>query len=155
MNQRDDLLGRLQAMRPGMQRLFAGSLPAELLRELGGVTLHQLDVLRLLSESESGTLTMSELAASQGVGPSAVTQMVDRLIREGLVERVPDDEDRRVVRVRPTPRSSAMIARVKTGRREAQRRVLAPLDDDELAQYVALTERIISGARVDEPRHAS
>lgn len=134
-----------------MQRLFAGSLPAELRRELGGATLHQLDVLRLLGESESGTLTMSELAASQGVGPSAITQMVDRLIREGLVERVPDGGDRRVVRVRPTPHSSAMITRFKAGRDDAQSRVLAPLDDDELAQYVLLTERIINGVAAAPP----
>lgn len=148
MKNRDEMLASLESLRPRMRRVLVGGLPPDLQQELGAVTLTQLEVLRLLRDGKRGSLSMSELAASQGVGASAVTQMVDRLIRDDLVERVADDGDRRVVRVRLTIRAAEIIERLKAGSREMQRRAFAPLGDEQLAQFVALMELIVEGATV-------
>ncbi len=48
---------------------------------------------------ESGC-TMGELASRLGIGMSAATGLVDRLVERGALERESDSADRRVVRVR-------------------------------------------------------
>ena len=47
--------------------------------------------------------TMGELASRLGIGVSAATGLVDRLVEQGALERESDPEDRRVVRVRISP----------------------------------------------------
>jgi DNA-binding MarR family transcriptional regulator len=51
---------------------------------------------------ESGC-TMGELASRLGIGVSAATGLVDRLVERGALERESDPADRRVVRVRISP----------------------------------------------------
>ena len=44
-------------------------------------------------------LTQAELAAHMGVQPATLTRMVDRLSQNGLIERRPDPDDKRLARV--------------------------------------------------------
>jgi DNA-binding MarR family transcriptional regulator len=54
-------------------------------------------VLVVLSEAKDRRLQMSELASITALSMSGMTRIVDRLAKDGLVERVRDDEDSRVV----------------------------------------------------------
>lgn len=54
----------------------------------------------LLALPRQGHLSMNELSEAMGVANSTMTRMVDQLVRKGLVQRRPDDEDRRMVQVR-------------------------------------------------------
>jgi DNA-binding MarR family transcriptional regulator len=67
-----------------------------------GVTPSQGEVLRLL-DAEGG-LTLSALGellvCETGSNPS---RLVDRLVSQGLIERLPDPDDRRYVRLELTP----------------------------------------------------
>lgn len=65
-----------------------------------------LSVLHTLSRKSPMRLT--ELTANEQVTQSAITQLVTRLERDGLVERRPDPKDGRVVLVHITP-SGAMV----------------------------------------------
>src|SRR3979490_167051 len=65
-----------------------------------------------LSESRMGVLwrlrhkdavTLGELAAQLDVSPRNITGLVDHLEADGFVERFPDPEDRRAIRVRLAP----------------------------------------------------
>lgn len=64
-----------------------------------------LGVLRVLLENDG--LKASEVAARGGSSPGTLTAVVNSLVREGYVERCPDDRDRRVVRLRVTGRGRA------------------------------------------------
>ena len=55
-------------------------------------------ILMLLSQRED-PLTMSELSSELNVPMSTATRIVDGLVQGGMVERVNDANDRRVVRV--------------------------------------------------------
>lgn len=68
-----------------------------------GLPLPWYDVLVQLSEAEAGTLRMAELAGAVLLSRSGLTRLVDRMEREGLVERLPDEFDRRGVCVAMTP----------------------------------------------------
>ena len=65
------------------------------------VTLPQIRVLGLLAGHAEG-LSGRALASLLGVGPSAVTPLVDRLVDHGYVRREEDRQDRRITRlIRP------------------------------------------------------
>ena len=55
------------------------------------------EVLRLLSFTQSGSMTMSRLGSLLQVHPTSVTSAVERLVRQGYVERLRREHDRRVV----------------------------------------------------------
>src|SRR5438270_8943326 len=62
--------------------------------------------------ASTGGLSGRELAARLNVGPSAVTPLVDALVRHGYVRREEDPADRRVCWARPTPAGVALFERV-------------------------------------------
>src|SRR5204863_9079495 len=74
-----------------------------------------------------GELPAGGLAASTGVSPASMTQMLDRLADAGLVERVPSTEDRRVVVVRLTDRGQEAC--------EHRRAAMEPLWNEMLAGF--------------------
>src|SRR5437764_4182987 len=73
-------------------RLLEAELEAE-----HGLTLPAYEVLAHLSEAPQQRLRMSDLAAMSVLTPSGLTRVVDRLVREGLVERQRCVGDARVV----------------------------------------------------------
>ncbi|MDX6313418.1 MAG: hypothetical protein QOF84_203 [Streptomyces sp.] len=82
-----------------------------------------LSVLHTLTRK--GTMRLTALTATEQITQPAVTQLVTRLEREGLVERHPDPEDRRAVLVRVTDAG----ARIINGRRQERVRRLSELAD--------------------------
>lgn len=67
-----------------------------LLRPLS-LTFARYEVLQLLSFVESGSMPMTRLGSLLQVHPTSVTSAVDRLVRQGYVERLRREADRRVV----------------------------------------------------------
>ncbi len=66
-------------------------------------TLPRFDVMAALYRSPEG-LRMSELSSELKVSNGNVTGIVDRLVSEGMIVRVPVDSDRRAMIVRLTAR---------------------------------------------------
>lgn len=73
-------------------RLLEAELEAE-----QGLTLPAYEVLAHLSEAPDRRLRMSDLASYAVLTPSGLTRLVDKLARDGLVERLRCDSDARVV----------------------------------------------------------
>ncbi len=82
------------------QRLIEAELREKLRTEFGS-TLPRFDVLSALYRTKTG-LKMSELSNVLMVSNGNVTGIVDRLVDDGAVVRVPVDGDRRAMRVRLT-----------------------------------------------------
>jgi DNA-binding MarR family transcriptional regulator len=84
--------------------------------------VRQLKVcLSLLGRSSS----MSEISREIGLSPSAVTQVSDRLVRRGLVERAFQDEDRRVRKLKLTEKGLHLM---RSHEEKQLRRIAAALD---------------------------
>jgi DNA-binding MarR family transcriptional regulator len=66
------------------------------------LTIPQIKTLTLLRHQ--GPQRMGSIATFLGSTLSSSTSIIDRLVDKGLVERVPDPDDRRVVICQPTPR---------------------------------------------------
>ncbi|MHB8488817.1 MAG: MarR family winged helix-turn-helix transcriptional regulator [Candidatus Dormibacteria bacterium] len=150
MKDRTLLLERLITAQSALRRRFldvaSPALHAEL-AEVGGTTVHQMEVVRCLLLGDG--MSMREVAEAQGIGLSGATQLIDRLERRGLVTRVRDARDRRVQHVVPTERAKDLVARFKDGMRRASAEVFTALNDDELRTYVDLTERIAATVHDD------
>lgn len=95
------------------------------------LTMSQLKMIVLLVET--GGLTGRDLAERLGIGPSAVTALVDRLVQRGYARREDDRADRRVSWARPTERATELFERLHATHRERLAEVLATLTSDELA----------------------
>jgi DNA-binding MarR family transcriptional regulator len=94
------------------------------------VTMPQAKVLYLVSLRPG--VPMSAIAAELGVGPSAVSGLVDRLVALGHIARQEDPSDRRQQLVTITPAGSAVLDRMRELRAEVMRRLLAGLSPAEL-----------------------
>ncbi|MDF1705640.1 MAG: MarR family transcriptional regulator [Aeromicrobium sp.] len=62
-----------------------------------GITFARFEVLRLLSFSSRGSLPLSKIGQRLMVHPTSVTNVIDRLAADGLVDREADAADRRRV----------------------------------------------------------
>ncbi|MEW9551873.1 MarR family winged helix-turn-helix transcriptional regulator [Nonomuraea sp. NPDC050783] len=91
----------LTAVLEDFTRMFI-RLPA--VQRLSFTTLSVLHTL-----AGRGPKRLTELAAGEQVTQPAITQMVTKLERDGLVERLPDPSDRRAVLVRLTEAGAAIV----------------------------------------------
>ncbi len=60
-----------------------------------GLTFARYEALMLLSFTRRGELPLSKLGQRLMIHPTSVTNIVDRLAQDGLIERVPHPTDRR------------------------------------------------------------
>lgn len=110
------------------------------------LTMSQLKTILLLVET--GGLTGRDLAERLGIGPSAVTALVDRLVQRQYARREEDRADRRVSWARPTERSIELFERLHATHRERLAEVLATLAPEELACVAdAITTLELAAAR--------
>jgi DNA-binding MarR family transcriptional regulator len=112
-------------------------------RKGGDLSLRQLTVLYLIREE---TPTLGRIARQLMVTPAVVTGIVDRLERHGYVQRQPDPDDRRVVRLVLTDagRDRSLAIEQDLVSEIAGRLALYPADQvAELERGIALLERVL------------
>jgi DNA-binding MarR family transcriptional regulator len=96
----------------------------------------------LLTVADRGECSLGDLARELGVAMSSASQMVDRLVGEGLIERQQDETNRRQVIIRLTGSGEALIARLRQGILEGYSRVLAKMSEEEQEELVGSFETI-------------
>ncbi len=82
------------------------------LKRTEGISQSQYNVLRILRGARPKAVKISEIADRMITRDPDVTRLVDRLIKQGLVRRERDSEDRRVVLVEITAEGLALLARL-------------------------------------------
>lgn len=90
----------------------------------------QLKALLLISEDDR--LRMRELARRLGGSFSNATVLVDRLVERGLVERLADPQDRRVVLVRVSEKGRGILEGLVTSWRTLSPALLDRLSSEDL-----------------------
>jgi DNA-binding MarR family transcriptional regulator len=80
-----------------------------------GLTFARYEVLRLLSFSASGSLPLSKIGERLMVHPTSVTNLIDRLVRQGYVERLRREHDRRVILASLTDAGRDVVERATAG----------------------------------------
>lgn len=78
------------------------------------LTFARYEILRLLAFSRRRSMPMSRLGSLLQVHATSVTSAVDRLEKQGLVERLRRESDRRVVLASLTAKGEALVERATT-----------------------------------------
>ena len=93
--------------------------------------------------------TMGDVAARLCVSRGAATQILDTLVAKELVQRAPDQHDRRVVRLQLTTQSQLMTDRFQQYMTETVADLFAVLSDAELAQLDQLIDKVVQSQKVE------
>ena len=97
-----------------------------------------------------GPLTLGQLATAEQVKPPTMTRIVTGLEKDGLVQRVGDDRDRRLTRIQATARGHKVLAAGRARRIEKLAAAVRRLGGAELAELtrgVQLLEEIVGSMR--------
>ena len=114
-----------------------------------GLTMPQM--VTLLAIYDSGSCRMGELAEATQQSGGTLTGIVDRLIADGLVERVRSVNDRRVIEVTLTGEGKARVAGVIQARHSDMQQILASFSAQQLDQFAELLTKFLKGLRSSEP----
>jgi len=105
------------------------------------LSLAKLGVLRVLAEGDEA-LPLSELAGKLGCVRSNMTQLIDRLEKDGWVRRAADADDRRVQRATLTPAGRKVYTAGKRVLAAEERAVAAALSGADTAALDRMLGRI-------------
>ena len=103
-----------------------------------GITSRQVTLLWLIRRSPG--LSLRELAAEERISAPALSGLVDRLEKAGLIERARDEDDRRRVGLTLTEDGNRLLKRVRARRTTWLAERLRELDEDEIAAVEAAIE---------------
>lgn len=117
-------------IRPALRRMLEADL-----------TLAELVALHALAHHP---LTIAELAEMLYLSHSAASRAADRLVRDGLVSRQEDPEDRRQKRLTLTAEGEALLGEMQRIRSGRVQEAFARLDGGEREQLRALVVRLMT-----------
>ena len=109
------------------------------------MSMPQLKALFLISGEKE--IRMRELARGLGGSLSNATVLVNRLVDQGLVERLADPQDRRVVLVRATEDGRRFVERLVTSWRVLSAPLLETLAPEDLAAVSKALRVLLEAAR--------
>lgn len=88
----------------------------------------------LLWLNDEGDMTIGELSQKMFLACSTMTDLIDRMEKNELVERVRDERDRRVVRIHLLERGSSIIRDVMKARQGYLSEVLSHFSEEEVKE---------------------
>jgi DNA-binding MarR family transcriptional regulator len=110
-----------------------------------GLTAQQGQLLCVLMAQPYG---MSELGALLGLAKSSLTGLVDRTERNGLVQRKPDPQDSRAVRIALTRKGARLAEEFYAQTCERVERLAAGLGDTDRDTLAGLLGRVVLDNKV-------
>jgi DNA-binding MarR family transcriptional regulator len=110
-----------------------------------GLSVVGFQTLSLLQEREA--MPMSRLADELDVAPPNASAIVGRLAERGLVERIADPTDRRIVRVRLTDQGRGLLDEIEEARLERLRRLIGSLDPIQQRRLLRSVRDLVAATR--------
>lgn len=104
-------------------------------------------VLILLMREQNLTASPSVLAEKAGVTRATMTGLLDSLERTGLIERIPHDEDRRMINVRLTEKGQQRLDEVMPDYYSRVALVMKELSEKDRNLLMEMLQKV--GSRVD------
>ncbi|BBC71908.1 MarR family transcriptional regulator [Altererythrobacter sp. B11] len=98
----------------------------------------------LLCLQKRGPMRGTDVAELFGLAPRTITEAIDGLERDGLVERQPDPTDRRAKLIRVTGKGIEAAATTEPMRRQFVSQIFGVLDEQEQAALLGMLRRLIA-----------
>jgi DNA-binding MarR family transcriptional regulator len=115
------------------------------LAKRANLTGPQLTILKILETI--GDLSLSEVSDRIRAQNSTVTGIIDRMEREGLVQRVRSQEDRRVIRIHLTDKGAKLAESIPVEPMELLRGALGGLAPAETKEFLRIMTKIAKRIR--------
>lgn len=112
------------------------------MRAFNRATMPQMKIANRIFTSPSKGVLSKDIAASVGVTPGAVSQTIALLERDGLVERKPDESDRRAVRIVLTRKGRGLYLRRIASYQSLCDRLFAGIPDAEQEVFASVLARM-------------
>jgi len=106
----------------------------------GKITLPQFLVLDFLNSN--GGLKMKDLAHFMGVTTAAMTGIVDRLVRDRFVLREFDPKDRRIIKIKLTPKGSSLVRKINEQRSQMVIKIFGKISEKDRREYLRILMHI-------------
>lgn len=143
----DKYYSRLEAVFMEMVRKLHSELAGQM---TPGITGSQFFVLKTIQSQ--GRLTVSDVAEKLGVSLSAITALVNRLVKAGLVVRSRDEQDRRLVWLEVTDLGKETLANCIASRRNVSNKYFSQLTIEDMEKLVEIYEKILTAMRAEEKK---
>ncbi|MHA6259390.1 MarR family winged helix-turn-helix transcriptional regulator [Sporosarcina sp. CAU 1771] len=91
---------------------------------------------------EHGDMTIGDLSNRMFLAFSTTTDLVDRMEKNNLVQRIRDEQDRRVVRIHLLKEGERVIEEVIDKRRDYLDTVLSDFDQEEIKKFSFLLSKL-------------
>lgn len=100
----------------------------------------------VLSELRAkGPQKQAELAETIGYTKGAMTSIATKLVDLGLAKRLYDDNDRRTIRMEITKEGENALVKAQSIGQDVFIQLFEVLDDEEIAQYFLIQEKLLQG----------
>ncbi|MGV4930093.1 MarR family transcriptional regulator [Streptomyces sp. BHT-5-2] len=143
-----DPTAALQKVLATLSYLLTRSQAHERQASQAGVTAGRSDLYLLMALEDSGGVSrVGDLAVQMMVEPPHVTRQIRQLEAQDLVERTPDELDRRARRIAITPRGRAVLESFRQARLAGLRQALSDFDAAELVTTKAVLDRLVDYVR--------
>ena len=141
----DKYFARLEEVFVEMVRRLHSELAEQM---VSGITGSQFFVLKKINSK--GRLTVSEVADELGVSLSAITALVDRLVKAGLALRSRDEQDRRLVWLEATDKGKDILGKCIESRRKVAAKYFGKLSESDIEKLIEIYEKLLSIMRAEE-----
>jgi len=112
------------------------------------LTIAQLKSLFLIAHE--GSMNTKRLAEELGVTSSNVTGIIDRLVKQGLVSRQENPEDRRMLQIQVTDQGEAILTSLREETVSSMSDVLARMSVEELFSLARGLSSLVKAAEAHE-----
>ena len=120
-----------------------------------GITGARYTLLMTLYFSRENLLAQNEISRELNVSRTNITNLIDGLERDGLVERVPNPSDRRVSYAQLTNRGRALCVKLMPTMAQLMEDATRDFSPDERAQFKAFLYRVQRNIVATHPGHYS
>ena len=135
----------LQELEEAMRRTSAqGAMFAKAVADRAGISASDMDCMDFLNLE--GRMTAGRLAELTGLTTGAITGVIDRLEKAGLVRRERDESDRRKVFIAVVPETAAKIGRLYVPMQQAMHRLWSRYSEEELRLLLRFANEGYKGA---------
>lgn len=119
-----------------------------------GLYQGQPRLLHILGEEDG--ISQRELARRMGITPATLTRMLQRMEKNGLIRRRPDEQDQRIIRVFPSEKARDVMAELNRMNRAMEEELLGDFNGEERKQLILLIDRMIERIHtMDGYRHGA
>ena len=121
-----------------VKNLFSGISTEMVKNSVGimGFAVNMSQLKAMTAFSEDSLLSMGELCKMANIKMPSMTEVVDRFEKEGILERIRDNKDRRVVKVKMTAKGKKMHKEVLKRRADELTKIFGVLTTEDRTKLV-------------------